>query len=297
MSNLEELIELKNKNNSEEDYYQNLRFDDFDLNLDLDNKQELEKETILTKNKKSFLKTEKDVFNKMLEFESDLNFQEKDDFDMSFFEDNKEHKNIKNYQQINKEIEEMEILKKESNKILTNAFQNFKEKASEKLDHNRKEEEKRLKIIEEKKKVLLPIRNLFNRFMEMQLMVKNSKKYLISPIVNKEAIKTIEEADEVFFKFYKKHTIGGNAPGIDFVIKHPCEITITVLNKKIERNKETKEAFEKDYEIRVIVEETRCPHVDLIKKDFKTSDSACMALSSFFALNAEDIKNPDALEK
>lgn len=292
MNNLEELIDSKNKE-TKDLMYENLIFEDNENDIfeekDLkDLKSFNEKGIDLTKKKKSFLKTEKDVFNKMLEIEADLDFKEQE-YELNENQSNYNPKtNLNNKEKDNKE---------KTNKIIENAFLNFKEKANEKLGKDKKEEEKRLKIIEEKKKVLLPIRNLFNRFREMGLMVKNSNLNISSPSSNKEIIKNDESNDEVLFKFYKKYTIGGEAPGLDFVIKHPCLITITVLNKKIVKDKNTNEIIEKDYEIRINVEDTKCPYVDLIRKDFKTNEAACMALSTFFALNAEKIINPSALEE
>ena len=164
--------------------------------------------------------------------------------------------------------------------ILNNALANFKKISENKLNENKLKEKIDETIINEKKYVLLPIVNLFRRFVEMGLVVYNSNVY---DVANNFYDKVEEEGKEVFFKFSQRETIGKHAPGIDLIVRHPCKILISVPNKN---------NIEKDGVVVLHVLETKCPQANLIKnKTFRTVEDACNALANFFAQNVVKITN------
>lgn len=165
--------------------------------------------------------------------------------------------------------------------ILNNALANFKKISENKINENKIKEKIDEEIINEKKKSLLPIRNLFRRFVEMGLVVYNSNVYEVAN--NAFYDKTESEGKEVFFTFSQRETIGKHSPGIDLIIKHPCKIFISIPNRN---------NIEKDGCVVIHVLDTKCPHVNLIKnKRFNSIEEACNALANFFAYNVVKITN------
>lgn len=170
--------------------------------------------------------------------------------------------------------------------LLNNALKNFNDLATEKFKKDKVEEQKNEIIINEKKKVLLPIRNLFRRFKEIGLVVPNAKTYNFdySANFNNENINP-----EVFFDFSQRSTIGKHAPGIDFIIRNPCEMVISIPNKN---------NIERYGVVSISVVESKCQHLEYImNKKFKNIEEVVNALSSFFALNAIRINNPNNSQK
>jgi len=137
-------------------------------------------------------------------------------------------------------------------------------------EHAKKVRERTEKeIIQQKSKVLVPIRKLLKRFQDMGIIVKNAETFSKElSLVNREPI---------LFRVYEDPSSKSWAPGTSIFFDHPAIVEIAVPN----------DSQKSEHGVVVIHCSSDHPLKYLLNGPFRSVDGACEALANFLAKNTE----------
>lgn len=159
------------------------------------------------------------------------------------------------------------------------AAQLFLDKVQDKQEVTEREQRRFQKIVDEKTKILIPMRQLLKRMMDAGVVVTNQSIHDFGARTKNHAPQNLEvwEAES------SPHWL----PGTSLFLDHPAEIEIAVSNPN-----------NKDKEGLVVIQcTTEHPSAYLLRGPFYNVADACQALALFLSASTVRVERPEEMTK